>query len=86
MSSIDYGVSPDALLERIADREREIAELKDRLRAWETAYERTPKRESNRGEPERGADPAEDPVYTSISGTAVKPLYTPLDRPETGAE
>jgi methylmalonyl-CoA mutase N-terminal domain/subunit len=86
MSSIDYGVSPDALLERISEREREIAELKDRLRAWETAYERTPRRESNRGEPERGADPAADPVYTSISGAAVKPLYTPLDRPETGAE
>ncbi|HLL46504.1 MAG TPA: methylmalonyl-CoA mutase family protein [Longimicrobiaceae bacterium] len=86
MSSIDYGVSPDALLERIADREREIAELKDRLRAWETAYERTPRRESNRGEPERGADPSRDPVYTSISGAAVKPLYTPLDRPDVGAE
>ncbi|MEW5926636.1 MAG: methylmalonyl-CoA mutase family protein [Gemmatimonadota bacterium] len=86
MSSIDYGVAPDALLERIAEREREIAELKDRLRAWETAYERTPKRASNRGEPERGADPAADPVYTSISGAEVKALYTPLDRPETGAE
>jgi methylmalonyl-CoA mutase N-terminal domain/subunit len=86
MSSIDYGVSPDALLERIAEREREIAELKERLRAWDAAYARTPKRAANRGEPERGADPADDPVHTSISGAPVKALYTPLDRPDTGAE
>ncbi|HEV2146852.1 MAG TPA: methylmalonyl-CoA mutase family protein [Longimicrobiaceae bacterium] len=86
MSSIDYGVSPDALLERIAEKEREIAALKESLRAWDAAYERTPKRALNRGGPERGADPADDPVHTSISGAPVKALYTPLDRPDTGAE
>ncbi len=86
MSSIDYGVSPDALLERIAEKEREIAELKTRLQAWEAGYARTPKRAPNRGEPERGADPADDPVFTTISGAPVKALYTPLDRPDTGAE
>jgi len=86
MSSIDYGVSPDALLERIAEKEREIAELKTRLQAWEDGYSRTPKRAPNRGEPERGADPADDPVFTTISGAPVKALYTPLDRPDTGAE
>ncbi|HEX7240095.1 MAG TPA: methylmalonyl-CoA mutase family protein [Longimicrobiaceae bacterium] len=86
MSSIDYGVSPDALLERIAEREQEIAELRARLAQWEAGYAKTPKRAPNRGEPARGADPADDPAFTTISGVEVRPLYTPLDRPETGAE
>ncbi len=86
MSSIDYGVSPDALLERIAEREQEIAELRTRLAQWEAGYAKTPKRAPNRGEPARGADPADDPAFTTISGVEVRPLYTPLDRPETGAE
>ena len=86
MSSIDYGVSPDALLDRIAEKEQEIAELKARLAAWEGLYQKTPKRLPNRGEAERGADPARDPAFTSISGAEVNPLYTPFDRPETGSE
>ncbi|MBV9773238.1 MAG: hypothetical protein JO040_04775, partial [Gemmatimonadetes bacterium] len=71
MSSIDYGVSPDALLERIAEKEQEIAELKNRLREWEDGFARTPSREAN---------------FTSVSGAEVAPLYTPLDRPEPGSE
>jgi methylmalonyl-CoA mutase N-terminal domain/subunit len=88
MSSIDYGVSPDALLERIAHKEQEIAELKARLADWEGAYEKAPKRLPNRPEAARGAAlaPARDPAFTSISGAEVKPLYTPFDRPEPGAE
>ncbi len=86
MSSIDYGVSPDALLERIAQKEQEISELKARLADWEGLYEKIPKRLPNRPEAPRGADPSDDPAFTSISGAEVKPLYTPFDRPETGAE
>jgi methylmalonyl-CoA mutase N-terminal domain/subunit len=86
MSSIDYGVSPDALLERIAQKEQEISELKARLAGWEGLYEKAPKRLPNRPEAERGADPSLDPAFTSISGAEVKPLYTPFDRPETGPE
>jgi methylmalonyl-CoA mutase N-terminal domain/subunit len=64
-------MASDELLERLADREREIDELRERLAAWEGAYERAPKRPDN---------------FTTVSGAEVAPLYTPLDRPEAAAE
>lgn len=70
MSTLEHDVPAD-LLERLAAKEREIQELRDSLAAWESTYERTPKRDGN---------------FTSVSGEEVQPLYTPLDRPETGPE
>ncbi|CAN5761900.1 methylmalonyl-CoA mutase family protein [soil metagenome] len=52
------------LLERIEAQERELAQLRTRLRSWETAFEQLPSRE---------------PGFTTISGTPVAPLYTPAD-------
>ncbi len=51
--------------ELLREREAEIADLRQRLSAWEEAYDAVPKREA---------------LFTSISGREVKPLYTPLDR------
>jgi methylmalonyl-CoA mutase, N-terminal domain len=59
------------LVEQIRQKEKELEALKSGLAAWEGAYERTPKREGN---------------MTTISGAAVEPLYTPLDRPEPSPE
>jgi methylmalonyl-CoA mutase, N-terminal domain len=53
------------LLERMEAQERELAELRARLAAWETTFGRLPARE---------------PSFTTISGAPVEPLYTPADR------
>ena len=71
MSVVENGVAPAELLERIREKERELETLKSSLAAWEGAYERAAKR---------------DAVFTSISGAAVEPVYTPLDRPQPSAE
>ncbi|HEV2131819.1 MAG TPA: methylmalonyl-CoA mutase family protein, partial [Longimicrobiaceae bacterium] len=81
MSTLEQDIAPaepqalsgerEELLERLTQKEREIESLRDALAKWEQKYERTPMRAAN---------------FTTVSGTAVKPLYTPLDRPEAGAE
>ncbi|MDQ3389618.1 MAG: methylmalonyl-CoA mutase family protein, partial [Gemmatimonadota bacterium] len=86
MTPPDYATAPDALLERIAEKEHEIAELRTRLGEWEASYRRAPKRLPHRGAAPRGADATADPVFSSISGVEVSPLYTPADRGEVGAE
>jgi methylmalonyl-CoA mutase N-terminal domain/subunit len=55
-------VSSPELLERIEAQERELAELRTRLSAWEAAFDRLPSRERE---------------FTTISGVPVEPLYTP---------
>ncbi|HSU18078.1 methylmalonyl-CoA mutase family protein [Longimicrobium sp.] len=71
MSVVESGAAPAELLERIRQKERELETLKSSLAAWEGAAERTPARDAN---------------FTSISGVAVEPLYTPLDRPQPAPE
>ncbi len=57
--------APGALDERLEAQERELAELRARLAAWEAAFDRLPRRE---------------PSFTTVSGVPVEPLYTPADR------
>jgi methylmalonyl-CoA mutase, N-terminal domain len=72
MSATEQRVPSADLLERIREKERELERLRADLAAWEGALERTPQR---------------DVSFTSVSGSEVEPLYTPLDRPEpSGAE
>jgi methylmalonyl-CoA mutase N-terminal domain/subunit len=59
------GTVPAGLSERLEAQERELAELRARLAAWEAAFERQPARE---------------PSFTTVSGVPVEPLYTPADR------
>ena len=54
------------LRERIRDRENELEALRASLAAWEGAAGRVPARDGN---------------FTTVSGAAVDPVYTPLDRP-----
>ncbi|MDB4951875.1 MAG: Methylmalonyl-CoA mutase [Gemmatimonadetes bacterium] len=85
MSVIEPDTAPAELLERIAEKERELESLRGSLADWQGRYARTPKRDPTRGDPERGADPADDGPFTSVSGHEVRALYTPLDRPEPSA-
>lgn len=64
MGVIDGDLDAARLAERVREQEQEIAELKARLARWEAAYESTPTREQE---------------FTTVSGTPVAPLYTPLD-------
>jgi methylmalonyl-CoA mutase N-terminal domain/subunit len=65
MSTIEKDVLERAELEGlVADREREVAELKARLAEWEEAYDAIPKR---------------DGLVTTVSGREIRPLYTELD-------
>jgi methylmalonyl-CoA mutase N-terminal domain/subunit len=66
-------------VERIREKEKELEALRAGLAAWEGAFERAPKRAPNRAEAGRGETAPELP-YTTVSGVAVEPLYTPLDR------
>jgi methylmalonyl-CoA mutase N-terminal domain/subunit len=68
MGTMNRDVGTSALEERIREQESELAELRARLAEWEATYQRTPKRETS---------------FTTISGTEVAPLYTPLDAPES---
>jgi methylmalonyl-CoA mutase N-terminal domain/subunit len=85
MSVLERETAPAELLERIAEKERELEALREGLADWRARYGQTAKRDPTRGEPERGADPADDGPFTSVSGHPVRPLYTPLDRPEPSA-
>src|SRR5690606_566505 len=81
MSIIEQDIPPAELLERLAEKEREVQALRSELERWHERYEAGPKRAPNRAEAVRG-EPADVP-FTTISGAEVEPLYTPLDRPET---
>jgi len=59
------GAVPAELTERMEAQERELAELRSRVAAWEAAFERQAARE---------------PTFTTVSGVPVEPLYTPADR------
>ena len=67
MSTIEREVPRTDTERRLAEAERELADLRSRLAAWERTYDRVEKREV---------------AFTTISGTPVEPLYTPLDHPE----
>ena len=69
MSTIERDVlDPSTLAQELAEKEKELEELRSRLAAWEEMYEAAPKR---------------DDLFTTVSGKEVKPLYTPLDRAGT---
>jgi methylmalonyl-CoA mutase, N-terminal domain len=84
MSVVERSVPPADLLERIREKEKELEALKGSLAAWEGAYERTPRRAPYGAEPARGEQA--DVPFTTVSGAAVEPLYTPLDRPVQSGE
>jgi len=71
MTGWEGGSGVLSLEERLAARERELAELRARLAAWEARAARQALRD--------------DSDFTSISGRAVKPLYTALDHPADAA-
>jgi methylmalonyl-CoA mutase, N-terminal domain len=81
MGIAERDLPPDALLERIAEQEKELVELRERLAAWEEAFARAPKRHPNRAEPDPGGSGERQAPVTSVSGAPVEPLYTPFDRP-----
>jgi methylmalonyl-CoA mutase, N-terminal domain len=84
MSILEEDLPPAELLERIAEKERELEELRRGLERWEECTARTPRRAPNLAEPGGGAG---DVPFSTVSGAAVAPLYTPLDRPAVdGAE
>jgi len=64
MGITDRDTTIAELEERVREQELELAELRARLAEWEAAFDRIPKRETD---------------FTTVSGTPVKPLYTPLD-------
>ncbi len=63
MGVIEKDVPAD-LEQKVRDQERELRELRARLAEWESAWEVVPRR---------------DESFTTLSGDAVRPLYTPLD-------
>jgi methylmalonyl-CoA mutase, N-terminal domain len=71
MSVVERDVPTAELHRRLQEKEREVERLKSSLAAWEGMYERSPQRDAN---------------FTSVSGAAVEPLYTPLDRPAPAPE
>ena len=85
MSIIEQDIPPAEILERLAEKERELKALRAELEAWREKAGTTPQRAANRSAPERGR-PAEEVPFTTLSGTEVEPLYTPLDRPEASPE
>ena len=56
---------PGELAERVRQQEKELERLKEELRLWEEEF---------------GATPARDALFSTSSGLAVEPLYSPLDR------
>ncbi len=58
-------MSPGDLLEKVAEQEAEIEQLRDQLKTWKE---------------ESGATPTRDALFTTLSGMEVQPLYTPADR------
>jgi methylmalonyl-CoA mutase N-terminal domain/subunit len=66
MSTIEKDVpSTPELSALVREKEEELALLRARLAEWEQTYDATPKREA---------------LFSTISGTEVRPLYTELDR------
>jgi methylmalonyl-CoA mutase N-terminal domain/subunit len=80
MSIIERDVAPADLREQIARRERELETLRARGAAWEEMAAATPQRALNEPEP---TDPplGDEGYFSTLSGSEVNPLYTPLDRP-----
>jgi methylmalonyl-CoA mutase N-terminal domain/subunit len=66
MGVMDREAGTSALERRVREQEQELAELRARLAEWEAAFRRIPQREAG---------------FTTVSGTEIAPLYTPLDRP-----
>jgi methylmalonyl-CoA mutase, N-terminal domain len=85
-STIDRHLAPEELLERIAEKERELAEMRARLERWEEASRRTPTRAPYRSSADEGDAEEGGLPFTNVSGEEVAPLYTPLDRPEASAD
>ncbi|MEX2584718.1 MAG: methylmalonyl-CoA mutase family protein [Gemmatimonadota bacterium] len=71
MSIVERDLPPAELLERIEAKARELKALQESLAEWYERYERTPRRDTS---------------FATVSGTEVRPLYTPLDRPEPPPE
>ena len=66
MSTIEKDVpSTPELSALVREQEEELEHLRARLAEWEQTYDATPKREA---------------LFSTISGTEVRPLYTELDR------
>jgi methylmalonyl-CoA mutase N-terminal domain/subunit len=80
MGILEEDLPAAELMERIAEKERELAELRRGLAAWRERSAGTPARTPGRSEPD-GAAPGEAAPFTSVSGAPAEPLYTPLDRP-----
>lgn len=71
MSTIEREVKATAELEKkLAEREEELAALKQQVADWKATFGATPMREGE---------------FTTISGREIEPLYTPLDRQGTSA-
>jgi methylmalonyl-CoA mutase, N-terminal domain len=70
MSTVEREVSPAELLERIARQEDELRRLREALERWHEGSAAAAQR---------------DAAFTTVSGTEVRPLYTPLDRPDPAA-
>jgi methylmalonyl-CoA mutase, N-terminal domain len=70
MSTVEHDLptasSSEDLETELRRKDRELAELRSRLAAWEEAAASTPVRD--------------DAPFTTISGREIRPLYTPLDR------
>ncbi|MFQ5690699.1 MAG: methylmalonyl-CoA mutase [Gemmatimonadota bacterium] len=62
---LDPEAEKAALKRELALRQRRLDELKTRLRRWREVYEAAPRRP--------------DEEFTTVSGSPVQPLYTPLD-------
>jgi methylmalonyl-CoA mutase N-terminal domain/subunit len=66
MSTIEKDVlSAPELEDLVREKEHELSRLRARLAEWERTYEATPKR---------------DVLFSTVSGSDVKPVYTALDR------
>ena len=65
MATVEKNVTLEKLQETVAAKEAELRRLRGELGAWQRRFDALPKR---------------DALFTSVSGTEVDPLYTPLDR------
>ncbi len=70
MSIAERDIDPADLRERVDAQERELESLRRELDRWEKGFDAATKR---------------DISFDTVSGSEVKPLYTPLDRPEPAA-
>jgi methylmalonyl-CoA mutase N-terminal domain/subunit len=59
-------LSPPELMERLEQRERELAQLRARLSRWQAALDTLPRRLAD---------------FETVSGAPIEPLYTPADLP-----